>query len=384
MKYFLLGIAVCLSGLSAAADSALPDNAYLPGVVSYILEDYSGAETPQRLVKVRLHNQKKDFVMIDMPAGQKLKIGDKVLLQKAADNYNYGLDTAFEEKFLFADFARGGSVVVLLILLLLGFTLVNRRNWPQALFIIGNIFLLCLVLPFWLAQRWPLFGFTALFCLASALPAARLLSSRKLWPALVSALLGSSAAGGLYAWLIHRYHLTPFIFPQKDPGLTFAFPQYLDAALLLMLSFYLCLFTVVFLLKTSYRVSIIENIRLFFFRTLQLFGLIGGGLLLPFLLYFQLNNIELAYLLNYPPFVYLFNKLVLCLLAIQASCLFYLFYYYNKHKKYFHQPAAPENQSAAENSKPLELQKILQNHTPVLPKNSRRRNKARAKKNKHR
>jgi hypothetical protein len=383
MKYFLLGIACCLLGLSAAADITLPDNAYLQGTVSYILEDYSGAEIPLRLVKVRLHNQKKDFVIIDMPAGQKLEIGDKVLLQKAADNYNYGLDTAFEEKFSFADFARGGSTVILLILLLLGFTLVNRRNWPQAFFIIGNVFLLGLLLPFWLAQRWPLVWFTIFFCAVSAWLAAPLLSSRKFWPALFSALSGSGVAGGFYAWLIHRYHLTPFVFLQKDFSLTFAFPKYLDAALLIMLSFYLCLFTVVFLLKVSYRVSIIENIRLFFFRILQLFGFIGGGLLLPFLLYFQLNNIELIYLLNYPPFVYLFNKLVLCLLAVQASCLFYLIYYYNKHKEYFHKFTATDNPQLAENTKPLELQKILQNHAPVLSPNTRRRKKS-APKNKRR
>jgi hypothetical protein len=377
MKRFFLGIACCLICLSAAADIALPDNAYLPGIVSYVLEDYSGAETPRRLVKVRLRDPKKDFVMIDLPASQKLKIGDKVLLQKAADNYNYGLDTAFEEKFFFADFARGGSAVILLVLLLGGFALANRRNWPQAVFIIGNIFLLGLLLPFWLEQRWPLVWFTLLFYLANILPSARLLSPRRSWPAVGSALLGSGAAGGFYAWLIHRYHLTPFIFLQKDFSLTFAFPKYLDAALLAMTSFYLCLFTVAFLLKVSRRVSILENIRLFFFRTWQLFGFLGGGLLLPFLLYFQLNHIGLIYLLNYPPFVYLFNKLVLCLLAIQASCLFYLLYYYNKYKKYFHKLAS--YQSAADHATPLELQKILQNHTPVLPKNTRRRNKVRTK-----
>ncbi|MDR1324187.1 MAG: hypothetical protein LBK68_07120, partial [Candidatus Margulisbacteria bacterium] len=336
MKHLFLGIACCLICLGTAEDIALPDNVYLQGAVSYVLEDYSGAETPRRLVKVRLHNQKKDFVMIDMPAGQKLAVGDKVLLQKIADNYNYGLDTAFEEQFSFADFARGGSVIILLIALFCGFVLTNRRNWPQAFFIIGNILLLCFLLPFWLNQHWPLTWFTIFFGLANTWPAARLLSSSKLRPALVSALLGSSTAGGFYAWLIHHYHLTPFVFLQKDFGLTFAFPKYLDAALLIMMSFYLCLFTTVFLLKVSYRVSILENIRLFFFRILQLFGFIGGGLLLPFFLYFQLNNIDLTYLLNYPPFVYLFNKLVLCLLAIQAACLFYLIYYYNQHKEYFH------------------------------------------------
>ncbi|MDR1324065.1 MAG: hypothetical protein LBK68_06490, partial [Candidatus Margulisbacteria bacterium] len=87
---------------------------------------------------------------------------------------------------------------------------------------------------------------------------------------------------------------------------------------------------------------------------------------------------------NYPPFVYLFNKLVLCLLAIQAACLFYLIYYYNQHKEYFHKYATSYNSPTAENAKPLELQKILQNHAPVLAKNTVRRKKVRTKKNKRR
>jgi hypothetical protein len=58
MKRFFLGIAFCLICLGAAEDIALPDNAYLQGAVSYILEDYSSAETTRRLVKAHPDNNK--------------------------------------------------------------------------------------------------------------------------------------------------------------------------------------------------------------------------------------------------------------------------------------------------------------------------------------
>ncbi|GBR76422.1 hypothetical protein NO2_0968 [Candidatus Termititenax persephonae] len=363
MKRLFLGMLMLGMLLAAGRTVVLPGQVYLKGTVSHVLEHYADdTERLLRQVKIRLRRtpgSKKEFVVIEMPAGTELSVGDKLLLRRTGGD-NYGLNSSVDDGLAFWDFAREGSVVSLLVLLAFSLLLTNKRNWRYPAAIVANIFLLGFVLPFWLSRHLPPSWFTLVFCLFNTGVAYYLLPSRKIFPAAVASLLGSSGAGLLYAWLIHKYQLRPLEFLQADLGNFFAFPRYLDAHLLVIMSFYLCLFVIIFLLKVSCRNAVYENIRWFFFRLVQLFSFLAAGLLLPFLLFFQLSNLELDYLLNYEPFVYLFCKLFLCLLAIQFSCIIYVVYYYNQNKPTFARHAALRELKTAPASKLVMLQKILQ------------------------
>ncbi|MDR2431273.1 MAG: hypothetical protein LBD99_03355 [Candidatus Margulisbacteria bacterium] len=346
-----------LLALSAAAGSILPER--LKGTVTHILEDFSSAN-PHRLVKVRTAKSK-DFILIEMPADRRLNVGDRILIQKIDENYNYGLDSAFEEKFSFADYARDSAVwLPLAVFGLLALLLLNRPTSLYAAGLLLNGFLLGWLLPLWLEKQLALSLFTLLFYLLNTGLAYFLLPAAKFLPAALSASAGSALSGGLYAILCGACRLTPF----EQPGLPsfFNFPPQTDAVVLCVLSFYFCLFALILIAKISWRRSVLANIRLFFFQSLYLFAFLNAGLLLPYILFFQLNNLSLFTLFNYPPFVYPAVKLLFCLLAVNSGCWFYAVYCYVQHRQNFDRYATLRAMKTAPADKLLNLQQILQEH----------------------
>ncbi|MDR1996909.1 MAG: hypothetical protein LBQ83_01095 [Candidatus Margulisbacteria bacterium] len=372
----LLFIALLALGalLPAATEYIVPGLTYFRGTAAHILEDQD-AENPRRLVKVRLDkNSQKDIVLIEMPDGQRLQVGDRILVRKIDDNFNYGLDSSFEEKFVFWDFARDRALWLTLFILGPGLLLVNKKTGLYIVAILSNILLLFFILPFCLNRQIHLFWFILLFYLSNTLLAYFLLNSQKILPAAGAALVGSAASGVVYALLIRAFHLAPFKQLGQSAGFAFFnFSPYTDVYILIVMCFYLCLFVTIFLLRVSFHHSLYQNIQLFFFKNTLLFFFIAAGLLLPYSLYFQLNNLGLFYLFNYAPFIYLFEKLALCLLAIQLSCLAYSLYYYAQNRPAFDRQAALRELKAAPAVKPVSLRRILQEHQQIPPKKPRRR-----------
>ena len=346
-------------------------HAYLRGTVAHVLSD--SAENIQQLVKVRLDKPRaKEFVLIDAPEIP-LKTGQRILLRKITGDTNYGIDSSFEENFEFLDFARDGSTLLLLLIWLPGLFLINKKTWLHAAAILLNLFLLIFILP--LAMHGQLFWFILFFYILNSLLVYFLLPSKKILPAILAALTGSSASGLIYALLIRSFQLDPLQHLAQIIGLAyFNFSVYTDVYILMIMSFYLCVFDTVFLLKVSFRRSFYTNIRLFFFQNILLFMFLAAGLLLPFILYFRLNNLGLLYLFNYPPFVYILVKLLLCLLAMQLSCLTYFIYYYSKNRPSFDKHNTLSEIQNAPTDKVLSLHKVLEQHQKTeKPKKKRRR-----------
>jgi hypothetical protein len=199
-----------------------------------------------------------------------------------------------------------------------------------------------------------------LFYLLNAGLAYFLLPAAKFLPAVLAACAGSAFSGVLYAALGRAFRLAPF----EQPGLPsfFNFPPHIDTAVLIILSFYPCLFALILIAKISWRRSVLANLRLFFFQSFYLFVFLAAGLLLPYILFFQLNNLSLLALFNYPPFVYPAVKLLFCLLAVNSGCLFYAAYCYVQHKQNFDRYATLSAMKSAPADKLLDLQQILQEH----------------------
>lgn len=330
-------------------ENILPGHTYLRGTVSHIISDDT-----QQLVKVRVNqNNGKEFVLIDMP-DISLNIGDKILLQKIDETNNYGIDNDFEEKFIFHDFTREGSVFLFLLfwLLLLGFA--GRRSLKYTLMILLNVGLLLLILP--LTVRGYLLWFVLIFCALNATSAYFLMPSAKTRAAIFSALCGTGISSAVYTLAIRFFHLTPLQYLAQNVGLDFFnFSPYTEVCVFIVMSFYLCIFSTIFFLKTFARNSPYQNFQLFVLQNSLLFLFLTSGLLLPYFLYFQLNNLTLLHFFNYPPFVYLFTRLSFCLLAVCLSGGAYLMYQYWQKKQEVVQPIASVDKS-------LDMQKILQEH----------------------
>jgi len=332
---------------------------YLRGTVVHVLSDHT-----QQLARIRLDNPgTKEFVLIDM-LETKLKSGDRILLRKTAETANYGIDSYFEEEFEFLDFTRDRSVILLLLIWLPGLLLINKKTWPQAAAISLNLLLFIFGLP--LALPNYLFPFILVFYILNSLLAYFLLPSGKTVPAIAAALAGSSISGLIYAWLIRSFQLNPLQYLAQSVGSTyFNFPAYTDIYILIIMSFYLCIFSTVFLLKVSFRHSLYNNIRLFFFQNFLLFMFLTFGLLLPCILYFHLNHLPLLYLFNYPPFIYPLVKLLLCLLAVQLSSFMYFIYYYSKNRPAFEKYNTLSEIQNAPADKVVRLHKVLEQHQKI-------------------
>lgn len=340
MKKFSVFLFTLLALLSIGwSDKASFSLDLVSGKVTHIFEDFS-LETGETktLAKVKLKEAiaNNDFALVAI-ANPNIKTGDYVLLKKIGNYEDFGMGDSFTPVFEFYSIARDQYIFYLFLSFVPLLILVNRKFIGFFVVVLVNALLVFGLVPLFHLWAIPLIFFALFFLLINSYLFSRIFPSKRFSYTLFSSLVAIGIIAYLYERFVAAAKLYEYPLLQQTIVFGTSLPEKnLESLVLIISGFFIFLFTTNQFIRFSFKETIYNNFRIFFFRIFLFYFFLFAGFTLPTINYYQLNHLGTEYLFNNIAFIKTFTKIAFLFWGNFLSCLIYLVSFYIKHKEHFH------------------------------------------------